>query len=249
MGDPDADRAPPSPQPALTIVSPDGEDRGVVRLEAQPITVGREADNDIVLAPDDQQVVSREHCVIERVGRRWWARDLDSRNRTYIERGGERAQIDRAELLHGDAICLQADRVDDAGAGAEVRHWRLAFSDPGETQLASPVKWLQYFPGSQTVWVMGGAQLPRRVEAPPKARKMLLLLLARHRDHGEPRDGVLAGQAELKAALWPGDRDAQLRSDAAVANVAWELRAALGDDDGRLLQTVSGAGYRLVARL
>ncbi len=238
-----------SPQPTLTILSPDGEDRGTVRLEAQPISVGREADNDIVLAPDDQQVVSREHCVVERVGRRWWVRDLDSRNHTFIERGGARAQVDRAELLHGDAVCLQADRAAEPGGEDEIRHWRLAFSDPGETQLTSPAKWLQYFPGPQTVWIMGGSQLPRRLEAPPKARRMLLLLLARHRELGEPRDGVLAEHAELKTALWPEDRDAQLRSDGAVANVAWELRAALGDDDGRLLQTVSGSGYRLVPRL
>ena len=248
MGDPDADRAPSSPQPALTIVSPDGEDRGTVTLGAEPVRVGREAGNDIVLDSDVAQVVSREHCVVEPVGRRWWVRDLASRNHTYIERGGVRAQVDRAELLHGDAVCLQADRDADA-AGGEVRFWRLAFNDPGETQLASTAKWLQYFPASETVWVLGGAQLPQRVNAPPKARRMLLLLLARHRELGEPSDGVLAGHADLKAALWPEDGDPQLRSDGAVANVAWELRAALGDDDGRLLQTVSGAGYRLVPRL
>lgn len=238
-----------STQPALTILSPDGNDRGMVLLAGEPIRIGRGADNDIVLDPDPAQVVSREHCVVEPVGRRWWVRDLDSRNHTYVERAGMRAEVDRAELLHGDSVCLQADRDAALTGGGDVRSWRLAFSDPGETRLASQGKWLQYFPASETVWVLGGGQLPLRVTAPPKARRMLLLLLARHRELGEPRDGVLAGHAELKAALWPEDSDDQLRSDGAVANVAWELRGALGDDEGRLLQTVSGAGYRLVPRL
>lgn len=237
-----------SPRPALTVVSPDGEDRGTVPLAAEPIRVGREIHNDVVLDPDPAQVISREHYVIEPVGRRWWVRDLDSRNHTYLERGGARAQVDRMELLHGDAVCVQADRAAEQSDGGDIRYWRLAFTDPGETQLASPAKWLQYFPASETVWVLGGTQLPRRVEAPPKARRMLLYLLARYRELDEPRDGVFVSHAELKAALWPEDSDPQRRSDGAVANVAWELRPALGDDDQRLLQTETGAGYRLVPR-
>jgi DNA-binding winged helix-turn-helix (wHTH) protein len=54
--------------------------------------------------------------------------------------------------------------------------------------------------------------------------------------------------AELKSVLWPEDVDLQLRADGAVANVAWELRLALGDEDQRLLQTVRDEGYRLIPR-
>ena len=242
------DTAPASPGPAMTVVSPDGDDRGVVALAGEPIRVGREPDNDIVLDPDPARVISREHCIIERVGRRWWMRDLDSRNHTYLERRGVSAQVDRVELLHGDAVCLHADGPAERVEGSDARFWRLAFSDPGETQLATPLKWLQYFPASQTVWVLGGVQLPQRVNARPKARRMLLFMLARYRELDEPRDGVFASHAELKAALWSDDSDPQCRSDGAVANVAWELRPALGDDDQRLLQTETGAGYRLVPR-
>jgi hypothetical protein len=246
MSDPEAvDTA--SLGPALTVVSPDGEDRGAVALAMDPIRVGREADNEIVLEPDPAQVISRQHCVIERTTRRWRVRDLESRNHTYLERDGVRAQVDHAELLHGDAICLLADSPEPAGGGG-VRYWRLAFTDPGETKAASPVRWLQYFPASETVWALGGMRLSRPVEAPPKARRMLLYMLARYRELDEPRDGVFLSHAELKAALWPEDSDPQIRSDGAVANVAWELRAALGDDDQRLLQTETGAGYRLVPR-
>jgi hypothetical protein len=233
------------PDPSIAVLSPGGEAIATVRLERQSLRIGREAHNDIVLAPDPQQLVSREHCVIERVGQRWCVRDLDSRNHVYLERAGERARIDRAELLHGDAVCVKADAE---GADAPAGLWRLVFSDPGQTRFAQATAWLQYFPESATVWVLGGLALPRRVDAPPKARRMLLFMLNRYRELEEPSDGVVIGLPELKAVLWPEDADPQRRADSAVANVAWELRPALSDEDQRLLQTVRDEGYRLVPR-
>jgi len=194
-----------------------------------------------VLEPDREQLVSREHCVIEPVGQRWWVRDLGSRNHVYLERADHRAQVDHAELLHGDAVCLKAD----AETAEAPRHWRLVFSDPRQTQFAQVVARLQYYPESETVWVLGGLQLPRLVNAPPKARR-LLFMLGRYRELDEPSDGVVVSLAELKRVLWPGDADPQQRSDGAVANIAWELRPALGDEDQRLLHTVRDEGYRLV---
>jgi len=219
MSDPDAERASkipsPSPSPALIVVSPDGEELAAVPLATEPIRIGREPDNDVILAPDPAQVISREHCVVERVGWHWWVRDLDSRNHTYLERQGERAQVDHVELVHGDAVCIEADSAADAITG-KVRCWRLAFSDPERTWETNETRWLQYLPASETVWVLGGGRLPRRVVAKPKARQMLFFLLALYREHGEPPDGVLASHAELKAVLWPGDGDPQTRPQAWV---------------------------------
>jgi hypothetical protein len=230
------------PGPAVTVLSPGGEQIACVALTSEPLGVGRERHNDIVLHPDPEQLVSRRHCVLEPVGQRWYVRDLDSRNHVYIERTSERARVDRAELLNGDTVCIKAD----TGTGPEARHWRLAFSDPGQTQLAHPVTWLQYYQESGTVWVLGGLSLPRRVDAPPKARRMLLYMLNRYHELDGPSDGIVVSLAELKSALWPEDEDPQARADSAVANVAWELRPALGDEDHRLLQTVRDEGYRLV---
>ena len=235
--------SPRQPRPCVAVVSPDGDDVLTVQLGPEPIRIGRDSHNDVVLQPDPQQLVSREHCVIERVGQRWCLRDLGSRNHVYIERAGQRARVDQAELLHGDAICVEAD----ANAGAS-RHWRLVFSDPGQTHFAKAVTWLQFYPESGTVWVLGGLRLPHRVDAPPKARRMLLFMLGRHRELEEPSDGVLVSLAELKTVLWPEDSDPQRRADSAVANVAWELRPALGDEEQCLLQTVRDEGYRLVPR-
>jgi hypothetical protein len=246
-----AQAGPPAPArslgPFVAVLSPEGAAIVTVSLATEPLRIGREPHNDVVLEPDPDQLVSREHCVIERVGQRWCARDLDSRNHTYLERAGERVRVDRAELLHGDVVCIKA-QVDDDGGGDVQSHWRLVFSDPRQTRFAQDVTWLQHYPESGTVWVLGGLRLPRRVEAPPKARRMLLFMLERYRELEEPGDGVVVSLAELKNVLWPDDANAQLRSDGAVANVAWELRPALGDEDQRLLQTVRDEGYRLVPR-
>jgi FHA domain len=233
-----------APSAAVAVLSPDGDEVVTVQLQPDPLRIGREPYNDIVLQPDPDQLVSREHCVIERVRQRWCVRDLDSRNHVYVERAGQRVRVDQAELLHGDAVCIKADPE----TAASPRHWRLVFSDPGQTSFAQAATWLQYYPESGTVWVLGGLRLPHRVDAPPKARRMLLFMLGRHRELEEPSDGVLVSLAELKAVLWPEDTDPQRRSDGAVANVAWELRPALGDEDQRLLQTVRDEGYRLVPR-
>lgn len=243
----DSDEA-TSPKPSITVLSPDGDQLATVTLDDAAVRVGREPGNDIVLRPDPAQLVSRQHCAIEAAQRRWWVRDLDSRNHVYVERRGELARVDRAELFHGDTVCVPADAEHEAGSVAPGRHWRLIFSDPGQTQLGRATRWLQYYPASGTVWVMGGTRLPRRVEAPPKARRMLLFMLERHRDLDEPADGVMVGLAELKAILWPDDDAPHERADGAVAQVAWELRPALGDDDQKLLQTERNEGYRLVPR-
>jgi hypothetical protein len=230
------------------VLSPDGDQLMTMTLHETAVRVGRELDNEIVLRPDSAQLVSRRHCAIEPAQRRWWVRDLDSRNHVYIARKGDLARVDRSELLHGDAVCVPAETADEGSATGQNRYWRLIFSDPAQTQLGYTARWLQYYPASGTVWVMSGTQLPRRVEAPPKARRMLLFMLERYRELDEPLDGVMVSLAELKAILWPEDDAPQRRGDSAVAHVAWELRPALGDDDQKMLQTERNEGYRLVPR-
>lgn len=95
---------------------------------------------------------------------------------------------------------------------------------------------------------MGGCQLPLRIEPKPKARRMLLFMLDRHWELGEPPEGVVVSLSRLKDVLWAEDADPQARRNGDVANVAWELREALQDKDQQLLRTVRDEGYRLVPR-
>ncbi len=231
----------------LTLVAPDGAELREIVIASDPVRIGRAPHNDVVLEPDPCRFVSREHCVIEPVGRRWRVRDLDSRNRVHVERAGHRSRVDVSELVHGDIVCIQAAGV-PASEPEGGEHWRLVFSDPGQTVSTSAVRWLQYYPEAETVWLMGGTALPSRVEPKPKARRMLLYLLERYRQLDEPPDGVAASVSQLKDVLWAEDADPQERKAGDVANVAWELREALGDKQQQILRTVRDEGYRLVPR-
>ncbi len=70
----------------LTISVP-GQPSRTVKLERDRYTIGRTPGNDILI---DQQVVSRNHAVLERTAEGWTCTDLDSRNGTRLE--GNRIQ-------------------------------------------------------------------------------------------------------------------------------------------------------------
>jgi general secretion pathway protein E len=65
--------------PYLEISTPQGKRQ--VPLGAQPLTIGRHADNKLVLA---DHMASRFHCVIEPKGSGWVVRDLNSSNGTFM---------------------------------------------------------------------------------------------------------------------------------------------------------------------
>jgi general secretion pathway protein E len=69
--------------PYLEISTPQGKRQ--VPLGGQPLTIGRHADNKLVLA---DHMASRFHCVIEPKGAGWVVRDLNSSNGTFM--GGKR---------------------------------------------------------------------------------------------------------------------------------------------------------------
>jgi DNA-binding NarL/FixJ family response regulator len=74
---------------------------GRVPLEAERVTVGTHAANDVPLPPDE--TASRLHAVLERYPTGWCVRDLGSRNGTWVN--GERVwQVRR--LRDGDRLLL-----------------------------------------------------------------------------------------------------------------------------------------------
>src|SRR4051812_11146043 len=74
----------------------------VVKLRTQPLTIGRHADNALVL---DESQASRFHCVIEREpGGTFTLRDLQSRNGTLLN--GQR--VINSVLKTGDLIVIGA---------------------------------------------------------------------------------------------------------------------------------------------
>lgn len=107
----------------LEVWRPAGAD--LVQLDADRISVGRSAGNDIVLSDDSQ--VSRVHAVLEKIAGTWSVRDVSSRNGTFVN--GSRV-AGEARLGPGDELrigrtrmVLRADRTTD---------------DPGLTEVPAP---------------------------------------------------------------------------------------------------------------
>jgi pSer/pThr/pTyr-binding forkhead associated (FHA) protein len=65
--------------------------RALVALEADRLTLGADAANDLVLPADS--TLSRLHAALERYGAGWCVRDLDSRNGTFVN--GQRVWRER----------------------------------------------------------------------------------------------------------------------------------------------------------
>jgi DNA-binding CsgD family transcriptional regulator len=78
----------------------------LVPLGGDKVTVGKDPENDLVIAADG--TVSRLHAVFERIGTGWVLRDLGSRNGTFVN--GERLYSERV-LRPGDEIRLGQTRL------------------------------------------------------------------------------------------------------------------------------------------
>ena len=71
--------APPPPQRALVVTAEDGRE---LRVDRQPVRIGRGAGNDLVLR---DVRVSRQHAAIEASEDGWIVRDMNSTNGTYLD--------------------------------------------------------------------------------------------------------------------------------------------------------------------
>lgn len=107
----------------LEVWRPAGAD--LVQLDADRISVGRSAGNDIVLSDDSQ--VSRVHAVLEKIAGTWSVRDVSSRNGTFVN--GARV-AGEARLGPGDELRIGRTRM-------IMRGDRTA-DDPGLTEVPAP---------------------------------------------------------------------------------------------------------------
>ena len=81
---------------AIYALKPDGTKQKFL-LEKEQVVIGRGQDADIVVA---DEVVSRHHCAITTKGTRYYLRDLNSRNGTFLN--GQKTT--QAELGYDDRI-------------------------------------------------------------------------------------------------------------------------------------------------
>ncbi|MGH9461847.1 MAG: GAF domain-containing protein [Vicinamibacteria bacterium] len=69
------------PTPQLRVTTPAGETR-ILRLEGEPVSLGRLADNTLCFPEDDG--LSRRHLVIEKENEQWVVKNLASKNGTFV---------------------------------------------------------------------------------------------------------------------------------------------------------------------
>ena len=116
-------------------------------LGFEPVTIGRQEDNSIILA--DQQV-SRHHAEVVLQGGRWVIRDLGSANGTYVNE----QRIDTPRVLsQGDTVRLgqaifQAElprRIADQDTLVERRPVPVAVPAAGRPRVATPWRYSRKF--------------------------------------------------------------------------------------------------------
>ncbi|AOS64581.1 FHA domain-containing protein [Actinoalloteichus hymeniacidonis] len=240
---------------ALRINSPDGT-RANFELNRWPITVGRAAHDsgaDVKLGPDPQRWVGRLHCTLDYDGGLWWVTDNSSVNGTLVRQNGRTERLrGRRRLHHGDVLLVLGDMTPD---GAPL-YWELIFLDPHTTRQAPfglPAETADSGPSLRYDWVAAKAY---RVEGNgsqtlveglrPKGHQLVRYMAGRSSDGA----AVACDHAELITALW-GPREewaaqrAYNRMD--IAGVVHAVRLVIEIDprNPRILETVTGIGYRL----
>lgn len=238
----------------LRISSPNRVTNGI-ELETGPITVGRRApehDPDIVLEPDPQRWVGRLHCTLDFADGMWSVTDNASVNGTLLRHGDctERLQ-GRKRLQHGDMILILGDMTSDG----EPQYWELTFLDPHTTQPAPfepPIDVLPVGPCLRYDWV--GARAYRcdaDGETPitglrPQGHQLLRYMVGRSQSDA----AVACDHAELITALWGAHDEwpphrSYTRTDLAGVVRAVRRRIEATPSSPRVLETVTGIGYRL----
>jgi hypothetical protein len=186
----------------IEMLDPDNPAAAGRRWEIDAATViGRGGEADIVLAVS---AMSRHHVELRPEPHGWVARDLDSRNGTYLN--------DRPVEPGADHRLGDGDRLVLAGSVT------LRFRDPMATPEVPRIGrltgvWIDADTGS--VWVDA-----QPVEPPLTTRQLALLMRLYE------ADGAVVSRADLIAAAWP-DQSADGVTDDALAALIKRLRKRL----------------------
>ena len=238
----------------LRVTSPEGVVRGV-ELDSGQITIGRAAPEhvpDVELGPDPQRWVGRLHCTLDYADGMWSVTDNASVNGTLVRHGEITQRLtERRRIQHGDALLILGDMTADG----DPLYWELVFLDPHTTRPApfgppSPVRHtgpcLRYdWVSARAYRVEGGVEIPIS-GLRPQGHQLLRYMAGRSTSGA----AVACDHAELITALW-GTRDewAPYRSytRADIAGVVRAVRRCIELDPSnpRILETVTGIGYRL----
>lgn len=239
---------------ALRVGSPGGA-VSVAELDTGPVTIGRAAPEhapDVELGPDPQRWVGRLHCTLDFADGMWSVTDNASVNGTLLRHGDTTERLmGRKRIQHGDVLLILGDMT----PAGEPQYWELTFLDPHTTRPApfGPPTDVRHT-GSclRYDWVEARAYRSEGgVETPitglrPQGHQLLRYMASRTTGGA----AVACDHAELITALW-GARDEWAHNGSYTrADVAGVVRAVrrcieVEPSSPRLLETVTGIGYRL----
>lgn len=205
------------------LVVQGGEEKGrEIPLADKSLTIGRLADNDIVIV---DRLASRRHAVLERQQGQYAVRDQGSRNGTFVN--GQRIAEPHV-LRDGDEIRIglefQALYIDPEATGTLVT----------DAIVRGRGLWVDL--DRREVWVQGRKLAP----AVSKAQFGLLALLHEH-------PGRVFTREEIIAVVWPEDAS-QGVSDETIDALIGRLRRRIGsvDPSHRYVVTVRGHGFKFL---
>jgi len=152
------------PPSAWLIVSSPGEAAREFPLQKDSCTIGRNAENDLVLP---MRFVSRRHGLLERRGDTWFYKDLDSQNGTFVD--GKMAR--EASLMDGSMLRIG----DEQGNSVSLKfHLRKAGElHPAVTGL-TPIQ-ATHLPTRGTVLIGRCNEAGVRLDSPVVSRRHALL--------------------------------------------------------------------------
>jgi hypothetical protein len=203
-----------------------GERSGTVyELAAASTAIGREPDNDVVLAVSQ---VSRHHARLEWDGRRYLLRDLGSKNGTLVN--GERLVAPRA-LQDGDQITFPGRPPLVLGFESSEVTVSVSLDELTPRPEPRPAIWLDTRTGELCVG-------ERRQTVSPKEFLALGILCDRR--------GGIVRKDDLARHVWPEYQGAV--SDDSMEQIISRLRRKIEADPEhpKHVLTVRGLGYRLV---
>jgi DNA-binding winged helix-turn-helix (wHTH) protein len=244
-----------SSYPFLDVQEPDGKKYSLWfgdilggKLDQLRITIGRGAENDIVL-PDPHKKVSRRHSVIEREGDRWWLIDEGSANGTFVRQGGGGAEVDvrsvETVLLHdGDVILILGKLT----AAEQPMFWQLRFRDPNVTEHVVGFQAVAEVEYALAQRMLFKVTRQRRVEVDlsPQERSLIHYMAQRNWDNNN--QPCVCGYEELIEVIW-GEAFGHEPNE--VQRLVWGIKKKIERDSGepRFLKTVRGQGYVLDIRV
>jgi DNA-binding winged helix-turn-helix (wHTH) protein len=244
-----------SSYPFLDVQEPDGKKYSLWfgdilggKPDQHRITIGRGAENDIVL-PDPHKKVSRRHSVIEREGDRWWVTDEGSANGTFLRQIQGRTEldvraVDTVLLQDGDVMLILGKLT----ASEQPVFWQLTFRDPNVTEHVEgfqAVADVEYSLVQQKLFKVT-RQKRAEVKLSPQERNLVHYMAQRCFENNlQP---TVCGYEELIQAIW---EEAFGHVPNEVNRLVWSLREKIERDSGepQFLKTVRGQGYLLDIRI